>query len=325
MHINQCPSCAEKFARAKNIIFKKNPELPAPSSALLERILVTYKNKINQPSLTSALKTTHRRTVLTAIAATFIIALTIGIYLMFGVIHQDELLPAFDIIATHIADKKETFFALSSGDVITTKKSEHVRIALENRIEISVFGNSILSIDRSERDKGDTQRRIECILSFGKIHARIIDKTGIRLSFKSPQGTVSALGTEFIISVTADTTQVFLKEGTLSITHAAGKTITLNAGAKCLLTAAITISPMLPAEFENTLASANKPEYAKTHVPPHQLKASSQAKDTNTEKITESRENDSSKTEFRFELKTDAKKRNPRSTKRITQKHAEWK
>lgn len=306
-HINQCPTCAEKFNRAQDIFFKKSPHIPFPSEKLLGRIISTYKNKVNQPSPAPSIKI-FQRPALAALAAIFLVAITMGIYLMFGTPLREELVPAYDISATRIEEKKETAFTISAGDVISTKKSERVRILLEKRIDVLLYGDSILGIAQSLRDKEGMKRNIECTLSYGKIHARIIDKTGIRLSFKTPQGTITALATEFLIQVSADKTGVFLKEGTLAIAHLTGKTITLTAGSKCELSSEISTSPIPPGEFERILVSDSGIVPAKKDTPAPVPETSSDTKHTNTEDTAVNKETNSSRPEHHADIKTDTKK-----------------
>ncbi len=306
-HINQCPSCAEKFTRIQNIIFKRNTRDVAPSEQLLERVLTTYTNRMGQSLPAPSRNILKRMPAFAALAAMFIIALTIGIYLIYGMMHREEFVPSYDLIATRIADKKERTFQLSAGDMITTKKMEHVNIALENRISITVFGDSILGIDTSLRDKFSINRRVACTLSYGTIHAKIINTAGMDITFKTPHGTISAIGTEFIIQVIARTTQVFLKQGMLSIAHTSGEKMTLHAGSKAVLADAITPSPMLSGEFERLLAPAGDADYTKSKGSVHTV-TSSEEKSTPAEKTAESKESETSPAEHRADIKNDTKK-----------------
>ncbi len=306
-HVNQCPSCAGKFTRVQNIILKKSTSDVAPSEKLLERVLTTYNNRTGQSLPAPSRNMLKRRPAFAALAATFIIALTISIYLINGMMHREEFLPSYDMIATRIVDKKERTFQLSAGDVITTKKIERVNIALENRISITVFGDSILGIDTSLRDKAGIDRHIACTLSYGTIHAKILNKSGTHLAFKTPRGTISALGTEFIIGVDARITQLFLKQGMLSIAHTSGEKMTLHAGSKAVLADAITPSPMSPGEFESMLTPTGDADDTKIKGSVRTV-SSSEAKSTHAKKTAESKENDFRQNEHRTDIKNDTKK-----------------
>lgn len=314
-HISQCPFCAERLARAKKILQPSITSPAEPSKTVLPKILSTYRGFDKKPKQVSLRYFIVKKQAWGLVAAGFLIALT-AIIITIGTSHKEKFVPAFDLIATRIEHKKSAGFAISEGDIITTKKLEHVRIALENRLEIVLYGNSILAITRSQRNKNTTWRNIECSLSFGKALSKIIDKNRIHLTIATPHGKITALGTEFFVNVDANATQVFLRDGMLEIAHASGKKITLNSRMKCLLDDAITPSPMRAGEFDALIAEGSEQKEARnTSVTKSPAEATAKSmseteahnKAINTEKNSNEEKNNSSQENYRKEVKKETR------------------
>lgn len=250
-HLERCPACGAIYADAAKLLTPSAPALMAPPDGALERIVAAHKARktmAEKPAPQSWKEILLRPVSVSALAAVMAAAVIIPLFFFFKVKTEDDMTSAFDMTLTRVEGKASRTVPLSSSDPVMTPAGEQARILLDGRLDITLDGGSHLVLDTSLRDRTGRRRRIDFTLAHGSLRARLAQGAGIEAAFKTPHGRVTALCTEFRITV-GDTTAVLLREGSLAVESAAGEKTVIPGGSKCTIAGGIATVPMDAADF----------------------------------------------------------------------------
>ncbi len=111
--------------------------------------------------------------------------------------------------------------AVWAKDNLTTDNSGRMRIELQDGSILNVGSNTQCKIVRHDSLSGETA----VDLSSGRLRSRVVKVRGSgKFEIATPQATITALGTDFVLDVSAPSTQVIVYSGVVVVTAGGGPT-----------------------------------------------------------------------------------------------------
>lgn len=246
-HLAQCAACGAIYADAAKLLAPSAPDLMAPPDGALERIVAAHKARktmAEKPAPQSWKEILLRPVPASALAAVLAAVIIIPFFFFFKVKTGDDMITAFDMTLTRVGGAVSRTIPFAPADSVTTPAGEQARIRLDTRLDIALDGASHLVLDTSLRDRSGHKRRIAFTLAHGSLRAQLSRNAGIEGMFTTPHGRITALGTEFRITVIGNKTAVLLREGSLAVESAAGEKAVITGGTKCIIARGIETAPM---------------------------------------------------------------------------------
>jgi ferric-dicitrate binding protein FerR (iron transport regulator) len=217
-HIDQCARCQNRLERYEGFMQPSDNSKIEPSAAVWQRLERTLREK--QVEAQPARGSRRLRWTL-AIAGPAMAAAVVVFGIVFNPL-QPVVEKEFFTVAQQGGDvsldgNKEKP-VLKSGTAINTGTGGHVVLCDGKTVTLTLGSDAVFIIKRSQYDRNGKRYLFDLELQKGTLHARFDhDKQHFAYTITTPDARIHSIGTEFLLSVEENASELYLTEGSVTL------------------------------------------------------------------------------------------------------------
>lgn len=233
-HIQSCPRCtAVRKAAAIILSPSRKAKEYTPSSDVYARVLSYYDNAL---ALATAPKTVMYRLRLAAprlAAAGFAAVLFFAASLFyFNSIDTGAQIKA-SLVSGVVKDGQKVVTkgrSFSSGSRVVTGDNSRIALVSGDMMKLHAGQQTSFLIKTAHKEKNTGKTVFDVVMDKGTVAATFAKNKNLEYTLKTPHATITSRGSQIIVKVDNDRTQLLMKSGSAVVSSASGSNITAEEG-----------------------------------------------------------------------------------------------